>query len=1150
MERLFDGNNNDWIGVFGNIFKKLKMTLQKKKLSEYADLPKESIGATTKIVAINGSPKANVNIPIANIIEDSLTSSNPYLALSAKMGMSLEDGKAPKNSPTFTGTVSGITKNMVGLGNADNTSDIDKPISTAQINAFAPKANPIFTGVVSGVTKSMIGLELVDNTSDLSKPVSESQKTYIDNGDLAQKDYTDETHYELSAVDDDLQSQILSLSSGAPKGSYANLAALILANPDHQYNYITLDNGHWNYWNGSTFVSGGEYLSTGEAVAKADVVAPILNQLSDTGTEAELPDKFPLAVYGDASKVLADGIIRTFNGVAWKSTGQVEFPSNVATKSNISTGFRYTYWPPTTPPTLEVRPNSFVVTYENLTIVDTVIRRVHTLSPTSIEVTNSGILMVYAELQKDGSIEFYYDYIGGIPTNDTASYKPITDSTIVLPLLMIETGKIIDVLKIQSGFHDSYSPSLENDIKLLENDIRALYPESSSSPILFLKSSSNLQGEKQGTGEDIRVTNSVHQYNEHNKIKVKGSVSVSDLPENQSLPNTTFYIANSTGNKFSVGVQLDANGSFDSIINIPESTFDDIDLSAGYDIFIFIYNAQNYDVALKVDESYWCDYPGAGAPELAPINDLNVLREAVSSIDEILADTPSILSVTRNENNFGNYSTNALNDAFSMVYYTETSATTTNSESPSDGYLAEVSTRVVNGGTFVFKVGLLDQYPRFVVSRSFELVLTDGLNTIDVSALNIPIKQGEQIAISCTGKSTNGTGTLSYQNNNSAITNELVYGEDNGLWEKLATTYGGEIVLSYKIKEVDTIFADKQSIIDVNTLVENQAKQISRLQYVYDENGTPFKLAINNGQLIIKSVQYANVLALGNSLTSHSFNLPIGYHGDDSWAMASTNKVTTTWTNHLQTILRQKQNAAVVTPFNIAAWEINYMGVDLPALFAPHIGIDYDLIVFRAGENGIAGTDYVDGVDRLISYLRTTFPQADIIMTDMFWHNTFKQDSFKTIAEKYNYQYITFGDISDICLLGQMTMGVDDIMYPIIHNGVAAHCTDVCFFDFANVLANSLGYTEITGKHTLNVGTTSTQYAINSLSQIKDGYVSIMTYGANAPTIVATGATTTNNIAVTHHDIKATMWINTPSPVPTFATTFLMPDEDVVITIN
>ena len=38
--------------------------------------------------------------------------------------------KAPINHPGFTGTVSGITKTMIGLGNVDNTADLKKPIST------------------------------------------------------------------------------------------------------------------------------------------------------------------------------------------------------------------------------------------------------------------------------------------------------------------------------------------------------------------------------------------------------------------------------------------------------------------------------------------------------------------------------------------------------------------------------------------------------------------------------------------------------------------------------------------------------------------------------------------------------------------------------------------------------------------------------------------------------------------------------------------------------------------------------------------------------------------------------------------------------------------------------------------------------------
>ena len=71
---------------------------------------------------------------------------------------------APIASPTFTGTVSGVTKAMVGLGNVDNTSDANKPVSTATQTALDLKANlasPTFTGTV---TVAASGIAFTDGT--------------------------------------------------------------------------------------------------------------------------------------------------------------------------------------------------------------------------------------------------------------------------------------------------------------------------------------------------------------------------------------------------------------------------------------------------------------------------------------------------------------------------------------------------------------------------------------------------------------------------------------------------------------------------------------------------------------------------------------------------------------------------------------------------------------------------------------------------------------------------------------------------------------------------------------------------------------------------------------------------------------------------
>jgi hypothetical protein len=59
--------------------------------------------------------------------------------------------KANLANPTFTGTLSGVTASMVGLGSVTNKSDASKPVSPAQQTALDLKsniANPTFTGLV------------------------------------------------------------------------------------------------------------------------------------------------------------------------------------------------------------------------------------------------------------------------------------------------------------------------------------------------------------------------------------------------------------------------------------------------------------------------------------------------------------------------------------------------------------------------------------------------------------------------------------------------------------------------------------------------------------------------------------------------------------------------------------------------------------------------------------------------------------------------------------------------------------------------------------------------------------------------------------------------------------------------------------------
>jgi hypothetical protein len=82
-----------------------------------------------------------------------------------------------------------VDKTDVGLGNVDNTSDINKPISTLVQNALNLKEGTITAGTTAQyyrgdktfqtLDKTAVGLSNVDNTTDLLKPISTATQTAL-----------------------------------------------------------------------------------------------------------------------------------------------------------------------------------------------------------------------------------------------------------------------------------------------------------------------------------------------------------------------------------------------------------------------------------------------------------------------------------------------------------------------------------------------------------------------------------------------------------------------------------------------------------------------------------------------------------------------------------------------------------------------------------------------------------------------------------------------------------------------------------------------------------------------------------------------------------------------------------------------------------
>ena len=127
-------------------------------MSDYADTAaanaqSAAISAASSDAASKVSTHSSVTTNVHGIADTSALATKTYVDNADAL-------LAPKANPTFTGTVSGVTKAMVGLANVDNTSDADKPVSTAAQTALdlkAPKANATFTGTVVLPSTTSIG---------------------------------------------------------------------------------------------------------------------------------------------------------------------------------------------------------------------------------------------------------------------------------------------------------------------------------------------------------------------------------------------------------------------------------------------------------------------------------------------------------------------------------------------------------------------------------------------------------------------------------------------------------------------------------------------------------------------------------------------------------------------------------------------------------------------------------------------------------------------------------------------------------------------------------------------------------------------------------------------------------------------------------
>ena len=209
---------------------------------------------------------------------------------------------------------------------------------------------------------------------------------------------------------------------------------------------------------------------------------------------------------------------------------------------------------------------------------------------------------------------------------------------------------------------------------------------------------------------------------------------------------------------------------------------------------------------------------------------------------------------------------------------------------------------------------------------------------------------------------------------------------------------------------------------ELNNTVSSK-DQLKESQYVTFEN-----ISGNNDGI--------KIMFVGNSITRHAPKPDIGWFGDFGMAASAKEK------DYVHIVISEVLNKHPNAKFCItqgAEWERDMMGCDLEKHYSASRDFAPDIIIYRLGENipneGLTEKVYCDGIERLISFLTSENPDAQIIYCTDFWFNKLKDETVVAYAQSKGKKAVFLGDLGDKD--ENKAIGLFE------HPGVAAHPGDL-----------------------------------------------------------------------------------------------------------
>ena len=175
------------------------------------------------------------------------------------------------------------------------------------------------------------------------------------------------------------------------------------------------------------------------------------------------------------------------------------------------------------------------------------------------------------------------------------------------------------------------------------------------------------------------------------------------------------------------------------------------------------------------------------------------------------------------------------------------------------------------------------------------------------------------------------------------------------------------------------------------------------------------------------------------------------------WGMAAS-KRENDFVHKLEKMLQSTNPNSTVKGYQIWDWELHHSTYNISNLDSLFI-MQPNMVIIRLGENVADLTNFDNSLQNLIDYVIWKVPDAQIIITGVFWTSAPKDKIFREVAISNNLTFIELSSLNiaaNRSFVGATVYDASGMPHLIDNKSVAYHPNDSGMAAIANAIFNAL----------------------------------------------------------------------------------------------